>query len=373
MEFPYLKSNQELEDFDAWINSLNNEHVSAWWKHKRINKWIIPTIIQSQSKMDPSDWAITESTTNIGEGQHYWSRKETGEKLSLVASIIEARKLDFRVANEIMTTRKTGVLGNNHNSAFNCMKNSQRRVDSSMARRQANQERDTKISQLQQEVQGHTEAKKTNEARLKQAREALALARSTRTDGKTQARTVRAESSSSGRVRVLSSKGKGRATDPESRESPNEWNIPTRSSSFIPSDLTDHSLVPAVEQHLPMLPQSDWDQWMLSHDTDLTSNSNFQVSSDAWLPFNSENGSQDRFDSLSMPEFEAPPVPPALIPGTLMHMFYSNDNEDYSTNLYASSSTAAADFTFLDTHVGFKRPGSPSSFDDMFKRSRLDN
>ncbi|THU80083.1 hypothetical protein K435DRAFT_696456, partial [Dendrothele bispora CBS 962.96] len=199
MEFPYLKNDEELEKFDRWIDKLNNPHVSAWWKHKRINKWILPTIIKSQSKMDPSDWTVTESTTNIGEGQHYWSRKNTGEKLSLVASIVEARKVDFRVATEIQTSRQTGILGSNRNSAVERMKNSLRHVNHGNSKRQANQERDTEIQRLQQEIEVHTKTKKETDARIKQAREALAL---TRSDGKSRHRASRAESNSSGRVRI---------------------------------------------------------------------------------------------------------------------------------------------------------------------------
>ncbi|THU97541.1 hypothetical protein K435DRAFT_60709 [Dendrothele bispora CBS 962.96] len=210
MEFPYLKDDEQLAEFDTWIQGLDNPHVSAWWKHKRVNKWILPTIIQSQSKMDPSDWTITKSTTNIGEGQHYWTRKNTGEKLSLVASIVEARKVDFRVAAEIKAARTTGVLGNNRNSAFDRMKNSSRRANTAIAKQQVNQEQNVEIQRLQQEIEEHTKAKKDSDTRIKQARQALAL---TRSDGKSRSRSSRAESSSSGRVRVAGlSQDKGTTT-----------------------------------------------------------------------------------------------------------------------------------------------------------------
>jgi hypothetical protein len=38
--------------------------------------------------MAPEDWAITQSTTNLGESQHHWTNQHTGIKHSLVEAIV---------------------------------------------------------------------------------------------------------------------------------------------------------------------------------------------------------------------------------------------------------------------------------------------
>jgi hypothetical protein len=91
--------------------------------------------------MAPKDWAITQSTTNLGESQHYWTNQHTGIKHSLVEAIVmlvhlfyssvilsstdiclpSAQKLDDQTAAEIQASCKTGVLTNNHNNTYNHM------------------------------------------------------------------------------------------------------------------------------------------------------------------------------------------------------------------------------------------------------------
>ncbi|KAJ7206187.1 hypothetical protein B0H12DRAFT_1225388 [Mycena haematopus] len=44
------------------------------------------------------DWDITDSTTNLNEGQHHWTNQKTGVKLSFYESIEHARIVDFKTA-----------------------------------------------------------------------------------------------------------------------------------------------------------------------------------------------------------------------------------------------------------------------------------
>jgi len=59
-----------------------------WWTHKIWSPWIIPCILQSQSKILPEHWSITPAMTNMGEAQHHWTNKQSGIKLPLVEAIL---------------------------------------------------------------------------------------------------------------------------------------------------------------------------------------------------------------------------------------------------------------------------------------------
>lgn len=59
----------------------------AWWSHKLDHCWILPAIMPLHTKIDSEHWALTQATTNMGEGQHHWTNTNTGTKLSLVEAI----------------------------------------------------------------------------------------------------------------------------------------------------------------------------------------------------------------------------------------------------------------------------------------------
>lgn len=108
MDFPYLRSIDELEDFSDFVKNLKVKKIQGalscifvfrlmhllipcyedWWDHKFTSKWIIPCILQSQSKIDPGDLRNLPATTNIGEGQHHWANHQSGIKLPLVEAIV---------------------------------------------------------------------------------------------------------------------------------------------------------------------------------------------------------------------------------------------------------------------------------------------
>ncbi|KAF9489003.1 hypothetical protein BDN71DRAFT_1512533 [Pleurotus eryngii] len=111
----HIKSEEALVEFEAWIQSLNIEKITNWWAHKKMHCWMLPTIIQSQSKIHHHNWTITDTSTNMNESQHKWSNGETRTQLALAEAIITARRVDERVASEILDALKTGVLQTSRN------------------------------------------------------------------------------------------------------------------------------------------------------------------------------------------------------------------------------------------------------------------
>ncbi|KAJ7354243.1 hypothetical protein DFH08DRAFT_955640 [Mycena albidolilacea] len=87
MDFPYMKTDEELEEFTAWIGSLNIKKVQDWWKHKLRDPWIPPSLIKSRSRIHAADWDITDASTSLNEGQHHWTNQQTGVKLTILEAI----------------------------------------------------------------------------------------------------------------------------------------------------------------------------------------------------------------------------------------------------------------------------------------------
>ncbi|KAL0952235.1 hypothetical protein HGRIS_006525 [Hohenbuehelia grisea] len=77
---------------------------------------------------------IIENTTNINEGQHFWTSRHTGTNLSLLEAIVKARKLDQATAAEIEACLKSGVLTNNTNDLYNRMLHNCARNDNLLAK-----------------------------------------------------------------------------------------------------------------------------------------------------------------------------------------------------------------------------------------------
>ncbi|KAJ7138794.1 hypothetical protein C8R43DRAFT_1202271 [Mycena crocata] len=59
MDFPYLKTQEDLDRFTAWISGLKIKKVQDWWKHKLQYPWIITSLIKTRSGILPEHWDIT--------------------------------------------------------------------------------------------------------------------------------------------------------------------------------------------------------------------------------------------------------------------------------------------------------------------------
>lgn len=60
-----------------------------------MHQWLLPTVIQCLSDMDPDDWHVIEATTNFGEAQHKANNAQTGIGMGLVESFIQHAPIPF--------------------------------------------------------------------------------------------------------------------------------------------------------------------------------------------------------------------------------------------------------------------------------------
>ncbi|KAJ7702725.1 hypothetical protein B0H17DRAFT_854555, partial [Mycena rosella] len=151
MNFPYMKTQADLDEFTAWVTTLKIRKVQDWWKHKLQYPWILSAIIKSRSHILPGDWDLTDSNTNLNEGQHHWTNQQTGVKLTLLESIERARIVDFKTARELKDSEETGVLDNNSNNLLHRMGRNVQRESSSVTKARLLRTQDDTTAQLQLE------------------------------------------------------------------------------------------------------------------------------------------------------------------------------------------------------------------------------
>ncbi|KAJ7233391.1 hypothetical protein B0H12DRAFT_1028556 [Mycena haematopus] len=184
-DFIYIDSAEAFEEFSQFVQNLGVKKIQDWWDHKEMSSWILPCLIKSQSPMRPEDWDNTPATTNTGEGQHYWTKLQTGGKLSLVEAIerhifcshfprgtltqpsLSGRELDERVAREIQISMESGVLINPRNESSHRRSRTATRQTTAVRKSQESREHADELAQLALEIEIEKQAKKESAARLK--------------------------------------------------------------------------------------------------------------------------------------------------------------------------------------------------------------
>ncbi|KAF8798219.1 hypothetical protein BYT27DRAFT_7123357, partial [Phlegmacium glaucopus] len=196
--FLYMKSEAEVDKFTKWVEDLGVKQVQAWWNHKVQNKWTLPSIIKSLSKINPDDWDRMPTTMNISESQHRWTNDNTGTNLSLLEAILIAWVCDERTAKEIKSSLLTGVLKNSNNSTFaHMMKNTAHKACAS-CKANENHKRNEALNEVNDEMVMVAEQKKHYVQRLKELKankSAISVQKSS-----TKRKGSKVESSSSGRM-----------------------------------------------------------------------------------------------------------------------------------------------------------------------------
>ncbi|KAJ7511946.1 hypothetical protein B0H11DRAFT_1899441 [Mycena galericulata] len=177
MDFPYMKTQEDVDKFTEWIAGLKIKKVQNWWKHKLQYPWIIPSLIKSLSRITPEDWDITDSTTNLNEGQHHWTNQQTGVNLTLLESVEGARKADFKSAREVKDTVDTGILDNNSNNLVHRMGRKIGRNSNAAGKARAAGEQDAAAAEAQLQYDEAKAAKKLSDQLLKVAQANLSAAK----------------------------------------------------------------------------------------------------------------------------------------------------------------------------------------------------
>ncbi|KAJ7884105.1 hypothetical protein B0H14DRAFT_3744781 [Mycena olivaceomarginata] len=175
MDFPYMKTEEDLAHFTSWID---------WWTHELQYPWILPSLSKSRSRIDPADWDITDASTNLNEGQHHWTNQQTGVKLTILEAIETALKVDFKTAREVKDSLETGILDNNSNNMLHRMGRNVQRKSNSVAIHRTTTQKTAEADELQARVDAAKAAKKVTDQAVKDAQTALSAAKGTSTGRK---------------------------------------------------------------------------------------------------------------------------------------------------------------------------------------------
>ncbi|KAJ6572977.1 hypothetical protein B0H10DRAFT_2440108 [Mycena sp. CBHHK59/15] len=230
--FMYMETPEDVEEFKIWIRTLPDPNgvLLRWWEHKEMHEWLLPSVIQCLSDINPDVWHVMEATTNFGEAQHAANNAQTGIGMGLVESFIQHAPqvhclpfisrslpafryeiLDTRRAAEIEVMLQSGNLHNPRNEVSH-------RYSSRNARRVNATEKAKHARAADEEVQAAEQAVADAQAQLKQIR-------------------AESKSNSSGRVRAV----RARKSQPTKSDAHGTTKDSRRKCSTAQSSLTPNS------------------------------------------------------------------------------------------------------------------------------------
>ncbi|KAJ6555805.1 hypothetical protein B0H19DRAFT_1261963 [Mycena capillaripes] len=114
--FPYLCSDEEIQEYYTFCAESSNVKVKAWWTHKLSYPWLLPSLNRELSQMNNRHWDLTPRDTNPIEGSHAQDNQVNSTHRSLLEAILLAKKLDGDTARVIKATMSSGVFENPNNS-----------------------------------------------------------------------------------------------------------------------------------------------------------------------------------------------------------------------------------------------------------------
>ncbi|KAF8909313.1 hypothetical protein CPB84DRAFT_1703009 [Gymnopilus junonius] len=206
--FLYMETKEEVDKFSEWIKSLNIPKVQAWWDHKVVNTWILPALIKCLSKINPDDWDITASTTNVGESQHHYTNINTGIKLSLLEAILTARKLDEDTAAQLKQSAETGVLKTTRGDTATRLSRSTTRVMQAHKKSTETRQMKKAVNAVDEELQSLQKSQKEHAAKIKE----LKVMKASLALGNGKGKSSKAESNSSGKVTGVSRQARAKTS-----------------------------------------------------------------------------------------------------------------------------------------------------------------
>ncbi|KAJ7142783.1 hypothetical protein C8R44DRAFT_726114 [Mycena epipterygia] len=113
---PYLKTQEELDDFVQWAKTCEYKVVRDWIKDKDSIPWFFPSINEFLSDIPKDDWYLTPGDTNLNESAHPFTNQHTGTNLSILEAIQAAYKLDLEVEARLRAIEENCVLVNHLNT-----------------------------------------------------------------------------------------------------------------------------------------------------------------------------------------------------------------------------------------------------------------
>ncbi|KAJ7086972.1 hypothetical protein C8R44DRAFT_900928 [Mycena epipterygia] len=113
---PYLKTEEELDDFVRWCKDSEYKVVRDWIADKDSAPWFFPSINRFLSNMSEEEWLLTPGDTNLNESAHPHTNQHTGTNLTLLEAIQSAYRFDLKSEAQLRTMEENCVLVNHLNT-----------------------------------------------------------------------------------------------------------------------------------------------------------------------------------------------------------------------------------------------------------------
>ncbi|KAJ7600182.1 hypothetical protein C8J56DRAFT_879912 [Mycena floridula] len=114
--FPHLSSNDEIETFWTFCESSKSPKIQAWWNHKTMYPWLLPSLNRHLTQMKKSWFDLAPNDSNAIEGSHVQVNQVNGIGRSMVEGVMMAEKGDSETARIIKQATQTGVLTKSNNT-----------------------------------------------------------------------------------------------------------------------------------------------------------------------------------------------------------------------------------------------------------------
>ncbi|KAJ6540912.1 hypothetical protein B0H10DRAFT_2137966 [Mycena sp. CBHHK59/15] len=166
--FPYLCSEEEIQNYYTFCAESTNAKVQNWWTHKMSYPWLLPSLNREVSQMDKRHWDLTPRDTNPIEGSHAQDNQVNSTRRSLLDAILLAKKLDSDTARVIKATMTSGVLENPNNSLQSRFKNqSQRQAQTKEKQRELESLTGREAKKLRAEVKAGKQQAKDDQLEIR--------------------------------------------------------------------------------------------------------------------------------------------------------------------------------------------------------------
>ncbi|KAJ7573260.1 hypothetical protein C8J56DRAFT_1066680 [Mycena floridula] len=114
--FPYLSMNDKIETFNLFCNISQNKKIKAWWAHKTMYPWLLPSLNRHLTQMNKNHFDLAPNNSNAVEGSHVQDNQVKGVGRSMVMAAMMTEKSDNKTARVIQQAIQNGILTKANNT-----------------------------------------------------------------------------------------------------------------------------------------------------------------------------------------------------------------------------------------------------------------
>ncbi|KAH9928873.1 uncharacterized protein B0H18DRAFT_1117695 [Fomitopsis serialis] len=166
-QFPYLKTEEELSEFQHWCATSSHKAIRDWYADKKPHPWFWASVNKHLSKIPADDWDLIPANTNLNESAHPFTNQHTGTNLPLLDSIQLARELDATILTKIRKAEEDCILPNHRNEFSQRLRENMRRATSRHKQASARTAASEQLTELEVELAEAQAQQREAQAKIK--------------------------------------------------------------------------------------------------------------------------------------------------------------------------------------------------------------